>query len=43
MNFYLSGVQVVEGVGLVAFSLQFITRLGFVFAEKVGGFTFCLV
>ena len=33
------GVQVVERVGLVAFSFQFITRLAAVFAEEVGGFT----
>ena len=30
------GVQVVEGVGLVAFSFQFFTRLAAVFSEKVG-------
>ena len=29
------GVQVVEGVGLVASSFQFFTRLGSVFAEEV--------
>ena len=28
----------VEGVGLVAFSFQFFTRLAAVFAEEVGGF-----
>ena len=32
------GVQVVEWVGLVAFSFQFFTRLAAVFAEEVGGF-----
>ena len=30
------GVQVVEGVGLVASGFQFFTRLGSVFAEEVG-------
>ena len=34
------GVQVVEWVGLVAFSFQFCTRLGSVFAEEVGDFGF---
>ena len=40
----IKNVQVVEGVGLVAFSFQFITRLAAVFAEEVGGFrvTFAL-
>ena len=33
------GVQVVERVGLVAFSFQFFLRLAAVFAEEVGGFT----
>ena len=32
------GVQVVEGVGLIASSFQFFTRLPAVFAEEVGGF-----
>jgi hypothetical protein len=32
------GVQVVEWVGLVPFSFQFVTRLAAVFAEEVGGF-----
>ena len=31
-------VQVVEGVGLVAFSFQFFTCLAAVFAEEVGDF-----
>ena len=31
-------VQVVERVGLVASSFQFLTRLAAVFAEEVGGF-----
>ena len=35
------GVQVVEGVGLVASGFQFFTRLGSVFAEEVGGSFFC--
>ena len=35
------GVQVVEGVGLVASGSQFITRLAPVFAEEVGGFILC--
>jgi len=34
------GVQVVEWVGLVAFSFQFFTRLSAVFAEEVGSFFF---
>ena len=32
------GVQVVEWVGLFAFSFQLFTRLAAVFAEKVGDF-----
>ena len=32
------GVQVVEGIGLVASSFQFFTRLGSVFAEEVNNF-----
>ena len=32
------GVQVVEWVGLAAFSFQFFSRLAAVFAEEVGGF-----
>ncbi len=32
------GVQVVEGVGLVASGFQFFSRLGSVFAEEVDGF-----
>ena len=32
------GVQVVERVGLVASSFQFLPRLAAVFAEEVGGF-----
>ena len=34
------GVQVVEGVGLVASGSQFFTRLGSMFAEEVGDFYF---
>ena len=34
------GVQVVERVGLVAFSFQFFPRLAAVFAEEVGDFYF---
>jgi hypothetical protein len=37
------GVQVVEGVGLVASGLQFFTRLAAVFAEEVGDFGFVAV
>jgi hypothetical protein len=33
------GVQVVEGVGLVASGFQFFTCLAAVFAEEVGGLT----
>ena len=36
------GVQVVEGVGLVASGFQFFTRLAAVFAEEVGDFRFCI-
>ena len=32
------GVQLVEGVGLVASGFQFFSRLGSVFAEEVDGF-----
>ena len=32
------GVQVVEGIGLVASSFQFFSCLGSVFAEEVGDF-----
>ena len=32
------GVQVVEGIGLVASGFQFFTRLAAVFAGEVGGF-----
>ena len=35
---FLSSIEVVEGVNLVASSFQFFTRLGSVFAEEVGGF-----
>ena len=34
------GVQVVEGVGLVASGFQFFTRLAAVFAEEVGDLSF---
>ena len=35
-------VQVVERVGLVAYNLQFFTRLAAVFAEEVGDFGFII-
>jgi len=37
-NLKSEGVQVVEGVGLVASSFQFFTCLAAVFAEKVSDF-----
>jgi len=37
-NLKREGVQVVEGVGLVASGFQFFTRLGSVFAEEVENF-----
>ena len=36
----LEGIQVVEGVGLVASGFQFLLGLAAVFAEEVGGFGF---
>jgi len=38
-NLKTEGVQVVEGVGLIAFSFQFFSRLAAVFAEEVGDST----
>jgi len=35
-NLKRAGVQVVEGVGLVASDFQFLTRLAAVFAQEVG-------
>ena len=37
---FLSSIEVVEGVDLIASGFQFFTRLASVFAEEVGDFMF---